>query len=132
AVGFEGKTLTFYPDKPAIAEVIARWEVAMHARGPDPFVGRKINAAMQDAGLTDPETFLYLKVSVGTNPEQYKAAAENLSGVYLGPGPGFVHLDASDDLWKQARREFVRCEPCDLILESYYVNIGTKPGTKPS
>ncbi|MEM8875061.1 MAG: class I SAM-dependent methyltransferase [Planctomycetota bacterium] len=124
----DGKTLTFYPPKPAIESAIALWETAMQRQGPDPFVGRKVNNAAQEAGFGKIDTFLYPKISVGTDPDGYRAAAKNLSGVYLGPGAKFLGLDDNDPKWMDAQAQFAQCEPGDLILESYYVNLATRQG----
>lgn len=122
----DGKTLTFYPEKPAIEAVINRWESAMQASGPDPFMGRKVNSGLQTAGFNDIDTFLYSKVSVGSDPVRYKAATKNTSGVYLGPGARFVGLAEDDKIWIQAHQDFKQCNPDDLMLESYYVNIAIR------
>ncbi|MEM8771018.1 MAG: class I SAM-dependent methyltransferase [Pseudomonadota bacterium] len=122
----DGKTLTFYPKKFAIQEIIGKWERKMISLGLDPFVGRKINAYLQRAGFSDIQTTLYPKISVGANEVQYRNAAKNLAGVYLGPGPEFFDLSDDDALWRTAHEQFTGVRPEDLILESYYVNIARK------
>lgn len=122
----DGKTLTFYPKKFAIQEILGKWERKMISLGLDPFVGRKVNSYLQYAGFSKIETNLYPKISIGSDKARYHNAAKNLAGVYLGPGPEFFDLSADDALWQNAQTQFETIQADDLILESYYVNIAVK------
>ncbi len=119
--------LTFFPPKAELQLVISKWQGNQTRSGRNPFIGKELYSAFNQAGFAEVHASPFHKVSTGQDSESYLEHLTNLKKIFLSKGPEDFGFEQNEPIWQKALEQAQSVHYDDFLLECHFVVVGKKP-----